>query len=64
MTILTKEILEEAIPEQSIKEAFMRREDIKDLPLDEQEARWAQHLPRVRDTMKFFEGMEGIVLKL
>jgi hypothetical protein len=56
--------LEEAIPEQSIKEAFMRREDIKDLPLDEQEARWAQHLPRVRDTMKFFEGMEGIVLKL
>lgn len=45
------EELESAIPDDEVKTAFMRREDIANLPEDEREYRWANHLTRLRKFM-------------
>jgi hypothetical protein len=40
---LTVEEQRQLIPDNDVRQAFFRREDIACLPLEEQESRWARH---------------------
>lgn len=40
---LTPEQVRDLVPYADVREAFMRREDIKDLPEAEQEKQWTEH---------------------
>ncbi len=50
-------------PEESIKAAFLRREDIKALPSEEQECRWAKHVIRMEEFFTKIAGMDPIFVE-
>jgi len=59
---LNSEQLEELLPTDSVREAFMRREDIKGLPEDERERRWAEHQGKLKSFMEFLTKVDCYVL--
>lgn len=59
------EQIEELIPTDSVREAFMRREDIQPLPADEREQRWAEHQEKLKPFMEFLTKVDcvGVIPK-
>jgi hypothetical protein len=52
----------ELIPDDVVKEAFMTREDIRSLPPEDRERRWAEHLKRLDEFRALLSGIPAIVL--
>jgi len=57
------EQLHEAHPVDSIKAAFLRREDISALPSEEQERRFSEHMVRVEEFFRTIAGMDPIFVQ-
>jgi len=59
---LTREKINEAIPEGDVKAAFLQRPDIAPLSTEEQEARWAEHQVGLNRFLDFLATTNGVIL--
>jgi len=55
--------IHEAYPEDTVRAAFLRREDIIALPPEEQERRFVEHMIRVEGFFKTIAGMDPIFVQ-
>jgi hypothetical protein len=60
---LSPEQLEEILPTDDVREAFMRREDIAGLPDEERERLWAEHLEKLKPFLRFLTRTECVVVR-
>ena len=59
---LTPDAQRELIPDEDVHQCFLKREDIKDLPPDEQEARWQVHLAKINEFREWLSKLDCIVV--
>lgn len=52
------------IPDEAIRAAFMRRDDIRSLPAKERNKRWATHLKKVNEFRNQLAQLDGIVISV
>lgn len=60
---LTKEQQKELISDESVKEAFLNRDDIKNLPTEKQESLWQEHVIKLDKFRDFLSGLDSFVIK-
>jgi len=61
--LVSVEEQQELIPDDAIREAFMEREDVMCLSEDEQERRWQEHVPKIRQLQRRLSELPGFVVR-
>jgi hypothetical protein len=55
-------VIQETFPEDEIKTAFLRREDISKLSPEEQEKKWEEGLPNIRKFLGFLSEQDTLAV--